>query len=120
MEAVGAMKRPYLALLGILALICASCATAHSGKRIRQYNVSEIVKGTTTRADIERTFGKPMTVSLNSEGKPLYYYSYTEVESVAFSNKMRLQTLAIMFDQNDVVETYVFNDAPFSSGLGRD
>lgn len=105
-------------MLALIALI--GCAT--SGSRINMDNLSRIREGETTKTEVVALLGKPWMVSLTSDGKTILMYQYTKAKTKAVTfipvvglmkggMDINQQILQILFDADDVVEKYVFNDS---------
>lgn len=60
------------------------CATT-AGKRIDNSKINEIKNGETTEREIRGMFGKPYSVTQNSEGKKILHYVYASSKADAKS-----------------------------------
>lgn len=101
------------------------CASNSSGTKMDQAQIGQIQKGVTTRAQIEKMFGPPDTMSLMGDGRRMMLYSYTStdthVKGTSFipyagifmsgsEGKTEHQQLQVILTSNDVVQDYVFSD----------
>lgn len=86
----------------ILFLLIAGCAS--SGTKIDQSNIEKIEQGVTTKDQMYTMFGSPLSQSYSSEGKLTMIWHYVYVGP--FGLGMKQQNLAVVFDDNDVVEKY--------------
>jgi outer membrane protein assembly factor BamE (lipoprotein component of BamABCDE complex) len=113
-----------------IALFLCGCITRNpemtSGTFIEPAKVSQIVKGKTTRAEIEALFGKPDMTSMLPDGRRVVSYNYSssrfEVNSgyvlkAAFTasgalakGKTHTQGLQIYVSKEGVVEDFEFSD----------
>jgi hypothetical protein len=102
---------------------CVSTTTL--GAKIQKAQISEIKKGVTTRADIERMFGAPLNVSIIGDGRRMMFYSHTEVSNqptaAAFvpyaglftstvTGQHRTQMLQIVLNKESIVEDFELTD----------
>ena len=60
--------------LGLFLAIVAGCAS--SGRKIEADKISQIQKGVSTRADVERLLGPPTHVGLAGDGKRILVYNH--------------------------------------------
>lgn len=117
-------------LIAGIALLLAGCVTRNpemtSGSPIEPAKVSRIVKGTTTRAEIEALFGKPDMTSMLPDGRRVITYNYSstrmnvnsgDVLRAAFTASGTLakgtthtQNLQIYVSKDGVVEDFEFTD----------
>jgi len=111
------MKLPIQTLL--LAALCAflpACMSTNnsSGVPIDAAKVSQIVKGKTTRAELEALLGKPEATVLVGDGRRMLTYSYSEMNMRAgfggVKGTTRTQSLQVFLDQNGVVLDYELSD----------
>lgn len=121
-------------LIGI-ALVLAGCSFSGSsqsstGTPIDPAKVSQIVKGTTTRAEIEAWFGKPDMTTLLPDGRRSLSYSYTSTRAETSTGKFipypfltgdmtakqranvstHTQNLQVFVSKDGIVEDHEFND----------
>ncbi len=89
-------------ILITLVILIAGCAS--SGKEMSQANLDKIIVGTTTKNQMIQMFGSPLSQSYGTEGKlsMIWYYVYVG----PFGTGMQNQNLAVLFDQNEIVEKY--------------
>ena len=75
-----------LSIIIVSAIIVAGnigCAT--SGHEIKSDQVSQIVKGKTTEADLVRMFGQPQSVSTDSQGSRHLMWMHTTANAIPFA-----------------------------------
>lgn len=100
--------------------LLAGCASV--GNKIEMANVAQLQKGVTTRADMERLFGKPMSVSLLPDGRTMAMWFYSKasnnaqnfipvVNLVQTKIDTHTQTLQAFFTADGVLENFATNDA---------
>lgn len=116
-------------LMAGIALLLAGCITRNpemtSGSPIEPAKVSRIVKGTTTRAEIETLFGKPDMTSMLPDGRRVITYNYSSTRMTVNSGaalraaftggslgkgSTHTQSLQIYVTKDGVVEDFEFND----------
>jgi outer membrane protein assembly factor BamE (lipoprotein component of BamABCDE complex) len=114
-------RTPALTTFCILMLFAiGGCATV--GTKIDPKQVSHIQKGVTTRAEVEANLGIPTSISVIPDGGRMALYDYWEAKPTAGSyipyaglfvggTDNRKQQLQIMYDGNNVVKDYEFQDA---------
>lgn len=107
-------------VLGLMtAFFLLGCAS--SGTKIDRANVDQIKKGVTTRNDLEKMFGPPMNVGLMGDGRRSLIFQFTEAQIKGTSfipyagpfmggRTMRMQTLQVILDQNNIVQDFEFSD----------
>lgn len=116
------MKSKLLASLLGLALLALFAGCASVGNKIDMTQVQHLQKGVTTRADMERTFGKPMSVSLMADGRVMAMWFYSKATSgarnfvpvvnmVSMKVDSNTQTLQAFFTADGVLENFATNDA---------
>lgn len=66
----------FVVLISLL-IITFGCSTTSSGRKIEKDRVSQIQKGQTTKAEIERDFGSPESKNF-SQGEEIWSYRYFE------------------------------------------
>ncbi|WP_375056822.1 outer membrane protein assembly factor BamE [Zobellella sp. DQSA1] len=86
----------------ILILVLAGCAS--SGKQISQSSIEKIIPGTTTKQQMHELFGSPLSQSYGTEGKLTMIWHYVFVGP--FGTGMKQQNLAVLFDENEIVEKF--------------
>ena len=83
------------------------------GRPIWPGAVDNITKGETTREDIVSLFGNPSTATLDENGNVRYMYICSKAKTYLYSFSMpstQTQFLTIMFDENEIVTKYLFQD----------
>lgn len=99
----------------ILILCLAGCATI--GRKFDFDKVELIKKGQTTKQEILDTFGKPNSVSTDSDGRDTFLYIHMKAKAKPWSfipivwifsggAWTQSETLTIYFDRDDKVEDY--------------
>lgn len=120
----------YTALTFILAVVIitlSGCASV--GTEMDTADFDKIEKGVTTRAEMVQMFGKPYTVGLNENGERTAHWIYSEARNRAgnfipivgalnMKIDQRLQQLVVIFDENDVVKSFTFNESESVSRAG--
>ena len=114
------------ALLVLLFLV--GCASV--GNEMNMADMNSIEKGKTTRQELIEMFGAPYSVGLNEDGNPTAIWVYSEARNTPqnfvpvvglFAGRMetRTQQLVVIFDENDVVKSFTFNesDSPIKTGI---
>lgn len=107
------------AMLGIVALPLGGCMSSSTyGEKIEADNVSKIVKGKTTKAEVIAMFGQPMQTVINPTGGRTMMFVYYKstlggiVKSYGqvFSGKHRgdgsTTNLTVVLDGNDIVTDF--------------
>lgn len=97
-------KYVYPALFLSFVVYITGCAS--NGREMSQENLDNIVIGTTTKDQMVAMFGPPLSQSFSTDGKMTMLWYYVHVG--AFVSSMRQQNLAVLFDENEVVEKYNF------------
>jgi hypothetical protein len=117
-------------IAGALTLLLAACAATQAGQQpISRAQVDSIQKGTTTRAQIDATFGPPNSVAIVDNGDRLASYrthqtTYPPVNAAGFiplvgpfiaagsqdNTSVRRQTLQVRYNPSGVVQDYEFLD----------
>lgn len=107
-------------------LVCNGCGGMNMdyGKHIPITDVSSLVKGKTTRSEVEQRFGIPAYTTMMSDGRSMATYSYTKVQtSIApqsyvpvvglfaggSTSTVHTQTLIVTYDKNALIEDYTFS-----------
>ena len=120
------MKRiSFFAVIVVVALFFAGCASTSSGTKMSSADVNQIVKGKTTRAEVEKMFGPPTQVAMTGNDERLMIYSYNSTTAqtkpenfIPFVNmftggargKTEMQTLYVRLDKDNIVKDYEFNN----------
>lgn len=104
-----------------LVALAGGCATAHvtTGRDFPIENVSQLVKGQSTAADLLRLFGEPgsKTVTSESEERWDYYYSDTTATAQSYIVAMSSQattarkSLSVLL-KNGIVSNYAYTKGP--------
>lgn len=103
---------PALALLLTIALAVGGCASTAQGRKFDDGYVAQIRKGQTTKDEIRKNFGEPVSVSRTSDLET-WTYSYSDaygrgyVQAATFGlvkQKSDDQMLMVVFKGNVVVE----------------
>lgn len=124
------MKRFLPLALAALIISASQFGCASVGHEMDMAQVQQIQKGVTTRADIERLFGKPMSSTGSSDGTSMAMWLYSSASSNArnfipivnlVSTKIdtKSQTLNVQFDAKNLVTNYSFSEGgtPINAGL---
>ncbi|UXE39615.1 outer membrane protein assembly factor BamE domain-containing protein [Raoultella ornithinolytica] len=93
------MKKLFIAL-GLLLLT--GCATV--GNEFSDADVASIQKGVTTKQSVLTTFGKPYSVTSDSDGNTIYTWTYAH--TVAFGVPQG-KSLIVKINKDGVVDSYV-------------
>ena len=116
--------------------LACGCQTGSStvGTKMDQQQVSKIVKGKTTRQEVEAMLGTPTQVMMQPEGKRamMYHFSATDtsIKGASFipiygafgggaKATSQQQSLQINLDKNGIVEDYEFNDHTMNTDVNR-
>lgn len=103
---------------GMSVSACASKSGSKSlAKKSEQEILAQIAKGKTTKAEIEKNFGKPQSTSFQADGTELWSYTYSEsskdgtsyiplVGSFAGSSSTESKTLNVFFSKQGIVKDY--------------
>lgn len=83
-------------------VLLAGCATV--GKDFSESDVASIQKGMTTEQTVLSTFGKPATVTADSEGNKIYTWTYAH--ATAFSVGQG-KALVVKINKDGIVDSYV-------------
>lgn len=106
----------------VLLLVLSGCMSSSSGTPLDPAQVALIVKGKTTRAEVEALLGKPEMTTLLGDGRRMVAYSYNAMSSgvnpatamlgpfARIKASTRIQTLQLYVSQEGVVEDYEFSD----------
>lgn len=96
------MRMVYLIMSVLLMGMLSGCAS--SGRKMEQLDLQQIAIGTTTKDDMIRLFGSPVSQSYGTEGKLTMLWHYIYVGP--FGVGLKQQSLAVLFDQQEKVEKY--------------
>lgn len=105
----------------VLAIIIA-CASK-SGRKINYREVKNIEKGATTREEVRRMFGRPQQTGVLSDGKTFETFMYFTarnkpqnfvpiVGAVSGGMNMEQEILQISFNEDGIVQDFVYTDSP--------
>lgn len=123
--------RPLLVLAVALFSGCMGPINSSSGTPLDSAKIAQIVKGKTTRAEVEVLLGKPEQTMLIADGRRMMSYNYSAMDSkvkglapwnIKANITTRTQTLQIYLTKDAVVEDYEFNDNTKDiqgDGMGR-
>lgn len=123
------MKSRLQFLIGALTvLLFAGCASV--GHEMDMSQTQQIKKGVTTRADVEKMFGSPTSVTGRADGSVIATWFYSKASNTArnfipvvnlVSTKFdtKNQMLYVTFDQAGHVTDYTFSEggSPINAGL---
>ena len=90
--------------LSMFFIVTILTACASSGTKIEVAQVDQIKTGITTKNDMMRMFGPPLSQTYTSEGKMMMMWFYNYVG--AFGVGMENQSLAVLFDESGKVEKF--------------
>jgi outer membrane protein assembly factor BamE (lipoprotein component of BamABCDE complex) len=118
---------------------CAPKASVTSGRQIAAADVQRIVKGSTTRAQVEAMFGAPAGTGMAPDGGRMAFYSFTASNSQSkvrgesmipivgmfyaggdSTTQVRQQQLQVIYDASGVVKDYEFSDTTSQNSVRRD
>jgi outer membrane protein assembly factor BamE (lipoprotein component of BamABCDE complex) len=111
------MKRITMLLFASLtALLFSGCATTfEQGAQISTNQVSSIVKGVTTRPQIEAMFGTPDATFITPNGGRGVMYNHVESTGSGFGlfakSTVKQKVLQIVFRSDGKVEDFDYNDS---------
>jgi outer membrane protein assembly factor BamE (lipoprotein component of BamABCDE complex) len=107
-----------------------------SGREIAAADVQRIVKGSTTRAQVEAMFGAPAGTGMAPDGGRMAFYSFTASNSQSkvrgesmipivgmfyaggdSTTQVRQQQLQVIYDANGVVKDYEFSDTTSQNSI---
>jgi len=76
--------------------------------------LSRLVAGQTTKAEMLAMFGTPTTQGFDANGKTTAYWTYVHSKPPVWTwtPETRTQTLSALFDEKDVLERYILSDNP--------
>jgi len=111
------LKENIAKVIGLMAvsLLIPACYNVKHGKPIEQGSVSQIQKGITTRAEVERMFGAPLSATMRPDGGRMLIYNYTQASGNfapfvgAINQQTVRQMLQVLVDTNNVVQDYEFS-----------
>lgn len=95
------------------------------GNRISATAVQQIVKGKTTRSEIETQFGTPTSVTMTGDGKRVLMYMFMDNKTSnvtpltplfgTVNRSFEQQMLQVTLTKNDIVEDYHFSDSSMNT-----
>ena len=85
----------------LCSVLLAACAT---GRQMSQNQIEQIVAGQTSKSEMIRMFGPPLSQSYSSDGKLMMSWFYTRVGP--FGVGMEMQQLAVLFDDAGRVDKF--------------
>ena len=99
------MKLTVFVLSAIIALTSAGCSTPSSGAKFNDSYVTNIKRGSTTKAEIRKNIGEPASITSTAEGEVWTYQytdggSYMNMVGAAYglnSQKINMQMLTVVF-----------------------
>ncbi|MGH8557319.1 MAG: hypothetical protein ACRESZ_07625 [Methylococcales bacterium] len=117
---------------GILLVAITACFSGctSSGKKIEQSNISQIIKGRTTEADLVQMFGSPKNRSVSSTGivTLMWMYYAHDMNAASFipyaglvlgGSKTETQTLVVTLGPDGKVQDFNSSTGGSESNLGH-
>lgn len=91
-----------------LVAVCLLAACSTYGKPVTQAQLDQIQQGVTTKDDLLSSFGKPLTVTKNSDGTQIMSWGYAKVgfAGSSYSN----QALSVVLDSSGKVVSFTSSD----------
>jgi hypothetical protein len=91
-----------------LVAVCLLAACSTFGKPVTQAQLDQIQQGVTTKDDLLSSFGKPLTVTKNSDGTQIMSWGYAKVgfAGSSYSN----QALSVVLDYSGKVASFTSSD----------
>jgi hypothetical protein len=133
MGEVGAMRGTIsLALVGVLSLVAAGCASV-GNERIAdatQESVSaQLVKGKTTQEDVRRFYGDPIKTSFTDSGNESWEYEFARMEPkptnfIPYVNLIHSgaegdkKSIVILFNKSKIVQQYTVSSSRIDVSQG--
>jgi outer membrane protein assembly factor BamE (lipoprotein component of BamABCDE complex) len=123
----------FFTLLIILGVFSFSGCAVRSGSsnlsNVKQNDIKKlIIKGKTTKADIQKTFGEPYSTSILQNGDEQWTYMFTESKAKASNfipivgiftgSDYKGKTLMITFNKKGVVKDYMFSSSKGETKIG--
>lgn len=115
------MKKFITLLSVVMMLLATACATSNYsfGRDFSTDNVSKIIKGKTTSADLIQLFGEPFSKTVISETEEKWIYSHARgsatAQSYVFTMKVESKGIQKTLDillKNGVVTNFTFTEGP--------
>lgn len=113
-----------------LAAGCASSGNPSIANATRETVSANLVKGSSTQADVRRVYGDPVTTSFTENGKEMWTYEFSRLQSkptnfIPYVNIIHRgaegdkKSLVVMFDKSKVVQDYTISSSKvdISEGL---
>lgn len=91
-----------------LVAVCLLAACSTFGKPVTRAQLDQIQQGVTTKDDLLSSFGKPLTVTKNSDGTQIMSWGYAKVgfAGSSYSN----QALSVVLDSSGKVVSFTSSD----------
>ena len=91
-----------------LVAVCLLAACSTFGKPVTQAQLDQIQQGVTTKDDLLSSFGKPLSVTKNSDGTQIMSWGYAKVgfAGSSYSN----QALSVVLDSSGKVTSFTSSD----------
>src|SRR2546421_11445918 len=102
-----------LSWLFVLFSICGGC-TSTTGHEIRQEQLSHIVKGKTTEAELVKMFGRPQTETTGGDGKRYLGWTYSHIDSGIIpmvGGEIRMQNFSAIIGADGTVQDYSISNS---------
>ena len=100
---------------------CSMPINTSSGNKIDQTKLALVVKGSTTRQQIEQLFGPPMNVAMLPDGRRTMNYVSTTMQGQATmfggQTSMRQESLQVILTKEGVVEDFEFSGSTQNSDM---
>ncbi|WP_133249221.1 outer membrane protein assembly factor BamE [Abyssibacter profundi] len=105
----------------MFSLVLAGCVAAGGSAQIKPDDVATLKEGVTTLSEVRAMFGDPIQTGLTSDGHREFYYQHSKtvvnpatyipfVGSFLGNSDTDFQKLTIIFDENDVVEHFLYDE----------
>ena len=104
-----------LTALAVVTLV--GCSATSGNKQLSSDKLNQIVPAKTTRAELIKWFGDPMTVGIDENGMASAGWVHVRAVAGPFAVDVKQQILAVNFDTNNVVKSFTFTD-PIKSTNG--
>jgi outer membrane protein assembly factor BamE (lipoprotein component of BamABCDE complex) len=129
------LKKSFSLIISISVLIsfglsgCAVRSGSSNLSNVKQNDIKKlIVKGKTTKTDIQKTFGEPYSTTILQNGDEQWTYMFTESKAKASNfipivgiftgSDYRGKTLMITFNKKGVVKDYMFSSSKGETKIG--
>ena len=118
-----------MVLLVLACSLAALTGCVSSGTKIEMANIAQLKKGVSTRAEMDRLFGKPTSVTLLPDGRTMATWFYVKasnnvqnfipiVNVVQTKIDSETQMLQASFSTDGVLENFTTNDSASSIKAG--